>query len=335
MTHGTWTRIGAAVAIAVGMLTLASGEAMAFGHGGSSGSWGGSSSSGSWGGSSGSWGGWRARHSWKHHYAGYGSSSSGGWGGYYGGSSSSGGWGGHYSGGSSSSGGWGPIYEPGFDAGMPVGPQQPLPPAAPPAGAPADGAPAPVPPPAAGDGMASLNSAVFTVAVPADARVYVNDLQTRSTGAVRRYVSRGLEPGRTYTFAVRAEYVRDGQPVTETKTIRLSGGGNAALAFGAPAAGPQVAEKPAETKLTVRVPSDARVFLSDRPTRQTGEVRQFTTTRLAPGSEWENYIVRVTVERGGKLVSQERSIRLVGGEPQELEFTFDAQPADRLAAQVR
>jgi uncharacterized protein (TIGR03000 family) len=208
-----------------------------------------------------------------------------------------------------------------------------------PAAAPgAPGAPQ-TPPPLGGNDMADTTSASFQVSVPADALVYVNEMKTTSTGPERRYVSRGLETGRTYTFKVRAEYERDGQTVTETQVIRLTPGRTGSLAFGQgpdSQKSPQVAENADETKLTLRVPADAKVYLADRETKQTGEVREYTTTRLAPGDAWEDYVVRVTVERNGETLSQERTITLTGGQPQQLEFAFAAAPAEnRLAAAQR
>ena len=47
-------------------------------------------------------------------------------------------------------------------------------------------------------------SAVLSVHVPNDAKVYVNGMLTRSTGSDRRYVSNGLRPGFNYTYEVRA-----------------------------------------------------------------------------------------------------------------------------------
>lgn len=212
----------------------------------------------------------------------------------------------------------------GFD-GVPVAPpQQPLPPA----------------PPTDGE-LPQANrstSASFVVKVPADAKVFVNDLATTSTGAERRYTSRGLLPGHTYTFNVRVEYARDGQPVTETKVVRLTAGSSDELAFGADRAPQQeqVAETGAATKLTVRVPENAKVYLSDRETAQTGAVREYVTTRLAQGTEWKDYVVRVTVERDGQVLSQERTITLIGGKSQQLEFAFDqAEVATTLAAAQR
>ena len=74
------------------------------------------------------------------------------------------------------------------------------------------------------------------VSVPKDAKVYVNDQLTTSTGAQREYQSPGLQPSTSYKFVVRVETVRDGQTVSETKSTQLQGGQSASLAFSGEAA---------------------------------------------------------------------------------------------------
>lgn len=290
---------------------------------GSSGGWGGSS--GGWGGSSGGWGGgW---HHAKRHHRGWGSS--GGWGG------SSGGWGGS-SGGWGSSGG-GAFYGSGFDA-YPVDPSLMVPPGygpvppgypapggtLPPAGAPLPGAPVPGPgglPPA----EASLRRAdgLLAVSVPEDAKVYVNGLATTSTGNARQYVSRDLTPGYNYNYEVRAEVVRDGRTLDQVKTVNVRAGDTASLAFDFPAS------QPVETSLTLHVPADAKVYLAGNPTKASGETRVFRTTGLTSGDAWDSYTVRVELDRGGRTLTKEETIRLRAGQSQELSFDFDG---DKIAS---
>ena len=78
------------------------------------------------------------------------------------------------------------------------------------------------------------------------------------------------------------------------------------------------------TLLTLRVPVGAKVVLEDMDTRLTGSERTFRTARLAEGEVWNNYCVRVVVEReGGEAVVQEKHLDLRGGEAHELTFDFD------------
>jgi uncharacterized protein (TIGR03000 family) len=299
------------------------------GWGGSSGGYGGGSSGGyggGWGSSGGGWGGghWHHKH-WRGwgggSSGGYGGGSSGGWGssgGYSGGSSggygSSGGWGGGSSGGSS---GGATYYSPDMQM-MPVDPSL-----APPAAAPyVPGAPAaPLPGEAAPATPRSTSNTrvdgLLAVNVPDDAKIYVNGQATSSTGASRQYISRDLQPGFNYTYEVRAEVTRDGRTVEQVKKIDLRAGETANLAFDF-AAGDSI-----ETSLTLHVPSDAKVYLAGNPTKAGGETRIFRTTGLSGSKAWENYTVRVELNRGGQTVTKEETISLKAGESQELRFDFE------------
>jgi uncharacterized protein (TIGR03000 family) len=105
----------------------------------------------------------------------------------------------------------------------------------------------------------------------------------------------------------------DGRVVTETKDVSLTAGSDELLAFSAT---PSV--DPVATKLQLRVPAEARVTLAGVETKQTGENREFVTTKLASGQEWTDY--RVVVESAD--FTQEKTITLRGGEVQSLEFDF-------------
>jgi uncharacterized protein (TIGR03000 family) len=86
-----------------------------------------------------------------------------------------------------------------------------------------------------------------------------------------------------------------------------------------------VASAPAvQTSLTIHVPADAKITLAGVETKQTGETRQFATTRLAAGQSWDGYKVVVEMNKNGHTLHEERSIKLTGGEAQELSINFDS-----------
>lgn len=327
------TRLVALAVVAAGFVAVAAGDASARSRGswGSYGSYGsaGSYSGGSYGGSyasygyassgssgsyasysssgsSGSYGRpglfarWHARKAARASYGSYGS---------YGSSGSSASYGSYSyygsSGSSASSGSYGStIYESyPADAATPAVPTE---------AAPAEGVPAT--PPAAPS--ASATEATIFVSLPSDAKVFVNDLATTSTGTERHYVSRGLKPGRSYSYKLRVQFDRDGKPVTEDKVVRLTAGENIQLAFGGAAA----ADKTAETELKLNVPAGAKVTLAGAPTEQTGEVRSYTTNSLAPGQKWDGYTVRVELEQDGKTLVEEKTLDIEGGKTYELAF---------------
>lgn len=87
--------------------------------------------------------------------------------------------------------------------------------------------------------------------------------------------------------------------------------------------GAVVKQTPApKTQLTLKVPAESKVTLAGVQTKQTGEVRQFSTTKLADGQAWQNYQIVVEMDRNGQTLREERTITLIGGRSQELAIGF-------------
>ena len=164
----------------------------------------------------------------------------------------------------------------------------------------------------------SGSSAMLTVRVPQDAKVFVNGSATKSTGTERRYVSRGLKSGESYTYQVKVEVVRDGKTLEEVKEVKLQTGENASLAF-------DLNDADVETTLTVQVPEDAKVTLSGSQTESTGTSRTFTTKNLQSGSTWKDYTVQVSIERDGQTLTKSQTIDLAAGEAKSLNFDFETE----------
>ena len=97
---------------------------------------------------------------------------------------------------------------------------------------PAPAAPTAAPPMSDGASLPADRVAVV-VTVPADAKVYVNGYLTKSTGKQRQFSSGGIKPDASYEYLVRVEFVRDGKPVREEKTVLLTAGKSASLVFNA------------------------------------------------------------------------------------------------------
>jgi uncharacterized protein (TIGR03000 family) len=76
------------------------------------------------------------------------------------------------------------------------------------------------------------DSATLTIWVPAEAKVTINGMPTKSVGSKRQFVSYGLTAGFSYTYVVKAEIVRDGQLVEDSKTVSLTAGDRGGVAFG-------------------------------------------------------------------------------------------------------
>lgn len=291
---------------------------------GSAGSYGSSGSYGSYGGSSGSWGSYgssasygsygrvgivgriRARHAARHSAGSYGSyGSSGSWGS----SGSSASYGSYGSSGSSASYG-GAVYS------TPVETE-------------CEGCTAEA---TTDQALKSSGSAVVEVTVPADAKVFVNDKATTSTGNSRSYVSNSLQAGQTYMYNFRVEFQKDGKDVVKNESVKLNAGDRVALTFDAKNEMKLSSAVPAaKTELKLSVPANAKVFLAGAETSQTGTDRTYATSRLAEGETWNGYTVRVELEQDGETVVREETLTMKGGKSYELAFDFE-QADDHLAA---
>lgn len=180
--------------------------------------------------------------------------------------------------------------------------------------------------------LETAGTAVIEVAVPAEAKVFVNNKETTSTGNARSYVSNNLQAGQTYLYNFRVEFKQDGKPVVKNEAVKLSAGDRIALNFASNGESQlSDAEGATKTQLTVTVPENAKVFLSGSVTDQTGTVRTFATQRLTPGQTWDNYTVRVEAEVNGKMEVREEKLSITGGESYELAFDFTTV-GDQLAA---
>lgn len=156
------------------------------------------------------------------------------------------------------------------------------------------------------------------VHVPSDTQVYVNGHLTRTPGSERTYVSSGLKPNRSYRYNVRAEVVRNGKRHELSRVATLAAGGRTELRFDFDTT---VAQKSADTRLTLNVPEDAKVALAGSETNVTGPRRVFHTTKLSDGETWDGYRVSVTVSRNGQRLTRDKLVTLTGGD--DLELTFD------------
>jgi uncharacterized protein (TIGR03000 family) len=84
----------------------------------------------------------------------------------------------------------------------------------------------PLPNPKKDDGKKSEvpTRARLIVEVPADAKLYIDGQQMKTTSAVRSFHTPELEPGQLYYYEVKAEVVRDGKATTQTKRVIVKAG---------------------------------------------------------------------------------------------------------------
>ncbi len=72
--------------------------------------------------------------------------------------------------------------------------------------------------------MVAPTRAKLVVELPADAKLYIDDLPMKTPSGLRSFNTPTLEPGQAYYYMVRAEVIRDGKPITETRRVIVRAG---------------------------------------------------------------------------------------------------------------
>jgi len=75
--------------------------------------------------------------------------------------------------------------------------------------------------------------ATIIVTLPAEAKLSIDDAATKQTSARRVFVSPTLNPGETYSYTLKAEFVAEGKPVVQSKKVTVTAGNEATVSFSA------------------------------------------------------------------------------------------------------
>jgi uncharacterized protein (TIGR03000 family) len=93
------------------------------------------------------------------------------------------------------------------------------------------------------DTAGEASPAVLTVEVPAGASLYINGRLMRTSSARRTFDTPPLEPGRAYSYLLRAEVVRGGRRVSETRRVEVRAGAVTSASFLVPERGVAAARR--------------------------------------------------------------------------------------------
>jgi len=76
-----------------------------------------------------------------------------------------------------------------------------------------------------GDGtMNAPTRAKLVVELPADAKLFIDDMPMKTTSGKRTFSTPALEPGQAYYYIVRIEMERDGKPVSQERRVIVRSG---------------------------------------------------------------------------------------------------------------
>jgi uncharacterized protein (TIGR03000 family) len=167
---------------------------------------------------------------------------------------------------------------------------------------------------------ASTNRAQVEVKLPADARLFVDGRALSATGTARWFQTPALETGREFYYTVKVEAVRDGEKVSKTERVYVAANRTARVDFsdlGWETA--KDAEPAAPAKVTVELPSDAKLYVDDVACPLSSATRSFQTPELRPGQKYA-YTLRAEVVRDGKTVTKVRKVEMRSGASVTVKF---------------
>lgn len=78
--------------------------------------------------------------------------------------------------------------------------------------------------------------ATIVVSLPAEAKLIVDNVVTKSTSATRTFISPELEQGKDFYYTLKAEIVRDGTPVSVSQRVTVRAGEETRVSFELPVA---------------------------------------------------------------------------------------------------
>jgi uncharacterized protein (TIGR03000 family) len=68
------------------------------------------------------------------------------------------------------------------------------------------------------------NAVLLNLRVPASAEVWLEGSKTAQGGSFRSFISPALEPGRDYSYEIRARWMQDGRAIEQTRTVTIRAG---------------------------------------------------------------------------------------------------------------
>jgi len=76
------------------------------------------------------------------------------------------------------------------------------------------------------------NTARLRILVPADAKVWVGGQETGQSGQEREFGSPPLTPGKSFTYEVKARWMQNGEPVEQTRKVKVMANRTTTVDFG-------------------------------------------------------------------------------------------------------
>ena len=186
---------------------------------------------------------------------------------------------------------------------------------------------------------------------PADASLYVDGQPLKTNSTTPGFTTPALDHGQQYFYNVRAEVVRGGKIQSESKRVTVQAGDEVTINFPSlessqkttadqeiaapvvpPRKQPDTDKLPAQAKVIVQAPPEAKVYLDNQLMKSKSAKRVFATPTLTSGEQYF-YDVRMEVVRDGKIDSATQRVVVRAGD--EVTVNFPASENNTAVAEIQ
>jgi uncharacterized protein (TIGR03000 family) len=161
------------------------------------------------------------------------------------------------------------------------------------------------------DSVTPPNMATVVVNLPADARLFVDNMPITLTGPVRVFRTPPLQPAMSYTYSLRIELDRGGRTHTDSRTVELQPGKTANVSF------PEPGTQGTAARINLALPAGANLWVDGQP--WPASQKAILTPSLAPGREYV-YTLKLERDRDGQKESLTRTVTFRAGESVSVDF---------------
>jgi uncharacterized protein (TIGR03000 family) len=160
--------------------------------------------------------------------------------------------------------------------------------------------------------------ATIVVELPADATLYVDNQRATVDSSRRTIVTPDLEAGKDYFYTLKGEVVRDGKKVEKSKRIVFRAGQEVVVKLDELNSTTERAAA-RTSRVTVRLPEDARLYVDGTVCPLTSGTRSFETPALEPGRSYY-YTLKAEVTRDGQPRSESKRVMVQAGTQVDVSF---------------
>jgi uncharacterized protein (TIGR03000 family) len=150
--------------------------------------------------------------------------------------------------------------------------------------------------------------ATVVIRAAADVKITVNGKETKRLSEVQTFDTPDLAVGRTYSYQIGAEVVREGKTYTASKRVLVKAGQQSEVDFGDMSA--VIAEAQADVAhVTVILPDGGKLFVDGKEQVTTAKQQTFDTPKLKKGKSYY-YVLKVEMPAGKNKEADFRAKRV-------------------------